>query len=1062
MQRVAIFKFNWGQRLALSLVFIISILLGALFVYNTNTTHAASDTTYKTESSDNLIKKVKAIKYYSALSYCTSSISAGKFKTTISGGDIDKGPRWWINSGGTVLLGQYIDTWGDKDGTSGCNGESDDSPGWIEDMFSVFGLSTASGSAGKVDALKGLGYDCSKNGSDWSCTNNDINSSTSKKGLLYQALHGPYLNGVNPLTTQPDFNAMSYVVAMDALTTTSMCKASKGGSSNLVTVSQVQPDGSIVKGDWAVKNDGGPGRRVPAGLPLDQQAPTRGGLTTTNITCQGAADDTVSFAGDYQKWVAGPACAAAHPEEADNASFMTGCTYGRIHPTDYAGCLSNTFTSNRAVDTTAQDACFIGQGLPVDVNGVPSGRLCAAIPTYASNASLLTACIKGSLNRTLTYCQSTYPAPDQIPNRPTQPDTNSATRAACIFGVQLKVTGGGVPQDAGASGVNSSNDTNKTSCGVDGIGWIVCPVISFMGDLLANAFSGLADNFLATDTGLFDTTSGTYTAWSVFRTFANIAFVIVFLIIIFSQLTGVGVSNYGVKKLLPRIVIAAILVNVSYFICQIAVDLSNILGYSLKNVFDAIAVQANVPTSTDASGNGFGIAAIIVGVIATATVAYFALSILIPVLLGALVGVLMVVLMLIARKAIIVLLIVLSPLAFVAFLLPNTESLFTKWRKAFMALLLLFPIISVVFGMSSLASQIVLQAGPGTGSADILKIMSVGIAALPFFLVPTLLKGSLNGIGTVGGKLTSFANKAGGSLGKAGGKGLANSRLGQFQAYRSAERNKRRALIQSGVYEGKGGKLNPRNLASRANKAFNDSAVSGKFGDRNAATGISMAEKLDTEEVAAAETLLRNRNPNPTELIGASKKSLSAAIKSGDTVAARAAQNVLLNSGGKGISELHETLSQEFAAPGSKDSEVGKSLRTALNRAGLKPKNNALASWAYNDQTIGEASSSASSFEKLSDAELGGHSIKNLRAANSAGILDAARAKRMLESPVVAAQMGEEERQFVQKLVADGGLTVGPSSNDGTPPKTPPSNPNGGSGPGGLIVPGDNNFNIPH
>jgi len=597
---------------------------------------------------------------------------------------------------------------------------------------------------------------------------------------------------------------------------------------------------------------------------------------------------------------------------------------------------------------------------------------------------------------------------------------------------------------------------NKITCGIQGLGWIVCPVMSFMSDLLASAFDGIASNFLQTDIGLYDTGSGTYAAWGIFRTFANIAFVIVFLIIIFSQLTGLGVSNYGVKKLLPRIIIAAILVNLSYFICQIAVDLSNILGYSLKSVFDGIAVAAQVPTSGDASANGFGVAAVVAGVIGTAVIAYFSLAVLIPVLIGALIGVLMIALMLIARKAIIILLIVLSPIAFVAFLLPNTESLFTKWRKAFMALLLLFPIISVVFGISSLASQIVLKAGPGSGSLEILQIMAIGIAALPFFMVPTLLKGSLDGIGSVGAKLNGFASKVGGGLGKAGSKGFGNTAMAQGRENRrqgrATYRNQKFArTVAAGGFRAKLAKGPGFTKAQRyANEALERSAV-------------STSDKADSEEVSSAETLLRAKQTNPTLLISEAKAAFASAVDAGDTIGARAAQNILLTSGGSGIKALHQVINEKFSSPGSKDSEVGQSVRTALNRAGLKPKNNALASWAYNDKTIGDTSSMPDTFNTLSDNELGGHALINLQAAKASGVLTAARAKRMIENPVVAGAMGEEERTYLNKLVSDEGLASSSAPKPGdTPPAAPtppPTSPTGGSGPSGLVIPHDDGFN---
>ena len=369
-----------------------------------------------------------------------------------------------------------------------------------------------------------------------------------------------------------------------------------------------------------------------------------------------------------------------------------------------------------------------------------------------------------------------------------------------------------------------------SSCAVEGIGWLVCPALSFMGDILETAFQGLADNFLAVKSQLFETDSGTFVAWGIFRNFANVAFVIVFLIIIFSQLSGVGITNYGVKKMLPRLVIAALLVNLSYFVCQLAVDLSNVLGYGIKSILDNVATLTEVKTSSDASADGRGIAVIVAAVIAAGAAAYFSLGILIPILLGAVVSILMVVLMLIARQAIVVLLVVLSPLAFVAFLLPNTESLFTKWRKAFMAMLLLFPIISVVFGISNLASQILLKAAEGTSNYEIMQIVAIGVAALPFFIVPTLLKGSLDGIGGVGAKLNGFAAKAGSGVGK----GYSNSGFGKYRAGIKADRE---ARISSGSFRGRGGKLNPQNWRSTANRALNSNRAF------NAATGGFGAER---------------------------------------------------------------------------------------------------------------------------------------------------------------------------------------------------------------------------
>ena len=397
-------------------------------------------------------------------------------------------------------------------------------------------------------------------------------------------------------------------------------------------------------------------------------------------------------------------------------------------------------------------------------------------PNPVAGVPALTACINGYNNKnSIDYCDDKY--------------KDAVLNAACEAGAGI--TDKEIADGAAEIGDNESVDSDvgsgagESSCGVAGIGWLICPVVSFMGDLLGEAFKGIADNFLRTDIALFDTSSGTYVGWGVFRSIANVAFVIAFLIIIFSQLTGVGVTNYGVKKMLPRLVIAAILVNLSFFVCQLAVDLSNVAGYSLKSVFDGIASNTGIPTSTDASANGYGITAIVVAVLGAAVVSYFALGVLIPVLLSALVAVLVIVLILILRKALIVLLIVLSPLAFVAFLLPNTEKFFTTWRKGFVALLLVFPIIAVVFGAASLASQILLNTDPGNVS---IQIAAVGAAALPFIVVPSLLKKSLDGIPAIGKMASKLSSQADGNLKKSLGESYKGSVIGQGNAGRKRAR----------------------------------------------------------------------------------------------------------------------------------------------------------------------------------------------------------------------------------------------------------------------------------
>lgn len=357
---------------------------------------------------------------------------------------------------------------------------------------------------------------------------------------------------------------------------------------------------------------------------------------------------------------------------------------------------------------------------------------------------------------------------------------------------------------------DDSTDESETSCAIDGIGWIVCPAMEFLGQLNDAAF-GVLNNFLQIEDEL-TTNRSLRAAWSTFRDMANIAFVIAFLIIIYSQITGMGVTNYGIKRLMPKMIIAAVLVNASLVLCQIAVDLSNIVGSTIYNLLTNLANADSGSTNAVGSwsetiGSLLGVAAIGVGLLLVIILAPTALL-----AVGA------VVLILMARKAIIILLIVVAPLAFVAYLLPNTEDWFKKWWKLFSTLLMLFPVIGLVFGASSLAAGIINNVAGDTDGQHLLQLTALGIMAVPLFAVPVVLKGALGAAGSIGQRLSGLQDRAN----KRGMRGIKEGRLGEakdaFAARRQRNKVERRL---SGGYVGKG-KIGKRVAALGASDKYKD------------------------------------------------------------------------------------------------------------------------------------------------------------------------------------------------------------------------------------------------
>jgi hypothetical protein len=578
-------------------------------------------------------------------------------------------------------------------------------------------------------------------------------------------------------------------------------------------------------------------------------------------------------------------------------------------------------------------------------------------------------------------------------------------------------------------------DEAGSSCVIEGVGWMLCPVFNFLAGV-NDATYKIIEEMLVTDTRVVETDSDTYRAWAAMRTLANVGFVVVFLIIIFSQLTGAGVSNYGIKKLLPRIIITAILVNVSFVITQLAVDLSNILGGSLKTLFETIpTANGELANNLLATGNEFtdvtakifgGIGIIQAAAVAGVAAYYGGAGLLIPILLAAVLAIFLTLFILIARQAIIILLIVLAPLAFLAMLLPNTENLFKQWRKIFVALLLVYPMIAVLFGASHLASKILITVFATDDPNNVFGLLiGLAVMVLPLFLVPKLLQGSLNAVPFVGGLASKAAARSNGLLGRQAKQGATRSTFGRALGIRrQAKENYRAQKFAEGVSK----KGSVANFLAKEVPILPSQRAANKAVDR---TAIEAANKADAGEVAAAESLLRAQHANPSDLITAAGVEFKDAVANNDSVRARAAQSILLGGGGKGIAELESAVERSFPDQASKNSPVGQSVRAALSGAGLKGKNNVLGNWAYNTKSFDTTKQDSSVYADLSDAELGAHSLKNIQQAWSLGALSAERAEQIMKNDGIRGNMGNAEREFM-KTVAEN-RQQGPTG----PPPTP-------------------------
>ena len=322
------------------------------------------------------------------------------------------------------------------------------------------------------------------------------------------------------------------------------------------------------------------------------------------------------------------------------------------------------------------------------------------------------------------------------------------------------------------------------------LGWIICPIVSGLSGAGQWLWEEVEANFLQIRVGeFFKSGGGVETAWQIFRDMANVIFIILFMVVIFSQLTGVGIDNYGIKKIMPKLIVVVILINLSYVICMLAVDLSNILGSGLNGLFSGIAVKVGETASVPMEGYTAGQSLAAVGVFGGGFVLFTLISsgpigaltfvgaivavglAVLGIVITIVISMLFMFLILMIRNAGIVILIAIAPVAIVCYMLPNTEKLFKRWADLLKSLLLVYPICGAMIGAGKLAGIILASTG-----TEAMAVAGMIVEVLPFFLIPTLLKRSLALAGNIGTKLSG--------VGKTAGRGLSSKTRGAIQGSR--------------------------------------------------------------------------------------------------------------------------------------------------------------------------------------------------------------------------------------------------------------------------------------
>lgn len=332
-----------------------------------------------------------------------------------------------------------------------------------------------------------------------------------------------------------------------------------------------------------------------------------------------------------------------------------------------------------------------------------------------------------------------------------------------IFGA---TAGSVIPGTPPGQGQGTDEKVCTTGDGLAGaLAWVLCPAVQLIASSIAFLEENIIVPFMTVSPLTTNADNPVYILWQNVRNIANIVFIGIFLIIIISQATSTGVSNLGIKRILPKGMIAIGAANLSYPVAAGFIDAFNIFGAGASQLVMAALQQAGTTqldsgTSAGAVRSIFtlgGAALVTVVVSAGAAVGWFFSF------LGlALLVVVIAVLVLIMRQLGIIGLVIASPVLIAISVLPNGEPTSKKAGKLFLNLLAMYPGMVLLFAAGKIFGVILQQpdfkiAGEGI-TDDMAQAVRVFLQAIvgiaPLALFPTLLAAG----GVVTGALWSAAS----------------------------------------------------------------------------------------------------------------------------------------------------------------------------------------------------------------------------------------------------------------------------------------------------------------
>ncbi len=209
------------------------------------------------------------------------------------------------------------------------------------------------------------------------------------------------------------------------------------------------------------------------------------------------------------------------------------------------------------------------------------------------------------------------------------------------------------------------------------VGWLFQILYIFPLGILLGVFLKLM--IALTGFNIFVNSNAVVLGWSMIRDVANLFFVIILLVIAFS--TILQFESYNYKRLLPKLLIMALLINFSKMFAGIIIDFSNVVmnffatpfqGAGYTFFLTGLQLDKLLKLNTIGTANQVSASSELIPIAAGLIIATLVLSVTFFVVLAF-------VIILVVRIVALWILIVLSPLAFLCGVIPATQKYWSQW-----------------------------------------------------------------------------------------------------------------------------------------------------------------------------------------------------------------------------------------------------------------------------------------------------------------------------------------------------------------------------------------------